>query len=669
MSILIHTLLALQSTLGITAISGQIVDANGAAIPHAQVFLEPGLGGMIRDTISGDSGSFSFDDVAPGPVGLFAIAPGFGFEGQHLTIAVADTIPPIQLTLHPAAQIKGTIKDADGNTVQDARITRIGVKGNHKVGVPIAKLRQYGYLEPQSDAQGNFVLDNVPVGCMIDLKIGHASFAQEGVADVPAGTDSLKVVLYPGVLVEGNVVSRANNVAVAQAAILMQNAQPPHDTALARSNLQGRFSIRLKPGVYLYQATGSGMRSPGWERLTVTGERPVEHVRLAVAGTAQIRGNVRDALTSAPIRDVRVSLTTNGAPAAVTRTGPKGDFLFTVGEGENIVRLDGAPGYFPPELQDVKVSVLEGNAVELPGMWLKPLPDYDVVIVDDAGDPVPGALVSVLRPSQFGWHVADEEGKVRLQVQQPPGGGGLLARAEHPNAPQGAVFTLEAQQEQPGTVKLFPFASVFGQIVNKRGRPVSGATVGAFFPGETAEDAVLLWQTTSGPDGMFHWDAVVPGVPQRCAARLDEKAHGESETFNLSPTESKSLGDVEVPGAKSGESLLGTKLDWHNSELLCGTLPLDTPVHSQPLVVFYANQANAVALAETAHAIQQHFAQSDLRVILMTEGDVSCEGGSPVPILRGSAGTDATTLVLDRGGVVVLETNGMPPASLLQRLK
>ncbi len=669
MSILIETLLALHSILGITAVSGQIVDANGAAIPHAQVFLEPGLGGMIRDTISGDTGAFRFEDVAPGPVGLFAIAPGFGFEGQHLSVAVADTIPPIQLTLHPATQIKGTIKDADGREVQDARITRIGVKGTHKVGIPLAKLRQYGYPEPQSDATGHFVLDNVPAGCTIDLKIGHASYAQEGVADVPAGTDALKVVLYPGVLVEGNVVSRANNVAIAQAAVLMQNAQPPHDTALTRSNLQGRFSIRLKPGVYLYQATGNGMRSPGWERLTVTGERPVEHVRLAVAGTAQIRGNVRDALSSAPIRDVRVSLTTNGAPAAVTRTGPNGDFLFTVGEGENIVRLDGAPGYFPPELQDVKVSVLEGNSVELPGMWLKPLPDYDVVIVDEAGEPVPGALVSVLRPAQFGWHVADAEGKVRLQVQQSPQGGPLLARAEHPTAPQGAVFTLEAQQQAPGTVQLYPFASVSGQIVNKRGRPVSGATVGAFFPGETAGDAVLLWQTTSGSDGMFRWDAVVPGVPQRCAARRDKDSHGESETFNLAPDQEKSIGEIVVPGGTGGESLLGTVVSWQQNEVICGTLPASGGTADQPTLLFYAHGANAAALVETAGAIQQRFADSGLNVILLSDGDVACDGTSPIPILRGAAQTDATTLVLDRGGVVVLETNGMPPANLLRRLK
>lgn len=668
MSILMHTLLALHSTLGITAISGHIVDENGAPISHAQVFIEPGLGGMIRDTISSDDGAFHFDDVAPGPVGLFAIAPGFGFEGQHLAIAVADTVPPIRLTLHPATQIKGTIKDAEGNTVQDARITRIGVKGTHKVGIPLAKLRQYGYLEPQSDAQGKVLLDNVPVGCTIDLKIGHGSYAQEGVSDVVAGTDSLKVVLYPGVLVEGNVVSRANNVAVAQAAVLMQNAQPPHDTALTRTNLQGRFSIRLKPGVYLYQATGSGLRSPGWERLTVTGERPVEHVRLAVAGTAQIRGNVRDALSSAPIRDVRVSLTTNGAPAAVTRTGPNGDFLFTVGEGENIVRLDGAPGYFPPELQDVKVSVLEGNAVELPGMWLKPLPDYDVVIVDEGGDPVPGALVSVLRPAQFGWHVADEAGKVQLQVQQPPGGAPLLARAEHPTAPQGAVFTLESNQQQPGTVQLYPFASVSGQIVNKRGRPVSGATVGAFFPGEQAGDAVLLWQTSSGPDGMFHWDAVVPGVPQRCAARQDEDAHGESETFNLAPAEVKALGEVEVPGGKNGESQLGTRPEWYSGEVLCGSLSPDAANSKRPTVLFYTNRAHAVALAETARAVQQRFAHTDLRVILVTDGALECAEDSPVPIVRGHTSTGATTLVLDREGLVLLETNGMPPASLLQRL-
>ncbi|MDP2323907.1 MAG: carboxypeptidase-like regulatory domain-containing protein, partial [Gammaproteobacteria bacterium] len=511
--------LALCASLGVSSIQGQVVGPDSHPVAHAQVFIEPGLGGELRDTITADDGSFRFDGVAPGAMGIFAVAPGYGFEGQHVTLAVGDTLPALRIILHPAVEIRGAVADHNGKPVEGARITRIGVKTAHKVGVPLAKLKAYGYAEPVTDAKGKFVLGSVPEGALIDLKVGHPSFAQEGVVDVAAGTADARVALHPGVLIEGEVRSRANQTTVGQAAVLVRNAQPPHDTATTRANLSGRFSMRLKPGVYAYQAYGAGLRSAGWEQLTITGARPIEQVRVSVAGTGSIRGNIRDAITGDPVRGVRVSLMTNGTNAAVARTGPGGDFLFTAGEGENIVRLDSTPGYFPPDTQHVKLTILEGNEIELPGMWLKPLPDYAVQVIDGAGNPVPGAVVSILRPRQLGWYVAGEDGTARIQVRQFPADGVLLGRAEHPAGPQAALFRLEEHQNGPAAVQLFNTGVVEGRVVNARGRAIAGASVGAFFPGEAADDAVGLWQTFTDGEGHFRWLAVVPGVPQRCAAR------------------------------------------------------------------------------------------------------------------------------------------------------
>ncbi len=667
MSALLTALVALQAAFGITTIGGLVVGPDGSPIPHAQVFLEPGLGGGVVDTISDASGHFEFEDVSPGPAGIFAIAPGYGFEGQHLSVAVADEIPPVRLALHPATQISGTITSHDGKALADARITRIGIKSAHKVGVPLAKLKRFGYLEPKSDGEGHFVLENVPEGCTVDLKVGHARFAQEGVRDVAAGTDDLRIALYPGILLEGVVISRSSKKTIGQAAVLIQNAQPPHDTALARSNLQGKFSLRLKPGVYVYRATGAGLRSPGWERLTITGERTVEHLRLAVAGTGQIRGNVRDALSGEAIRGVRISLTTNGTRAAVARTGPSGDFRFVAGEGENIIRVDASPGYSSPESQNMKVSILEGASVELPGMWLKPLPAYSVAIIDEEGNPVPGALVSVLRPVQFGWHVANDAGQVALQIQTFPESGKVLGRVEHPVKPMGALFSLEKHQEAPAIVQLFPLASVSGQVVNARGRSVGGAMVGAFFPGESATDAVLLWQTLSTKEGAFRWDAVVPGVPQRCVARLGKDAHGESMTFNLSPAENKSLGDVVVSGGKAETTLFGEAFSWHTLDLQCGELPGEEVRATRPTLLLYTDAARAIAVAESAEQIQKAVGDTKLIVAVIAAGPVSCSGATPVPILLGKPPSSATTLLLDRSGKVVLESAGLPPISVLRQ--
>jgi len=668
MTPLLSALLAAYTALGAITIEGQVSGPDNQPIAHAQVFLEPGLGGALLDVAASDTGHFVFPDVQPGAVGLFAVAPGYGFGGQSLTVAVADQIPPIRITLQPATTVQGTVVGVKDAPVAGARITRFLVKGTHKVGIPLAKLKQFGYAEPVTDASGKFILDSVPAGTKVDLKIGHPNFAQEGFIDAAAGSSDVRVTMNPGVLVEGEVVSRATQVAIAQAAVLIQNAQPPHDTSTASSSITGQFSMRLKPGVYMYQAQGAGMRSAGWERLTITGERPVERVRLAVAGFGTIRGNVRDAITEKPIRDVRITLTTNGSDAAVVRSGPGGDFQFTAGEGENAIRIDSTPGYFPPDTQHMKTTIREGADVELPGMWLRPLPAYQVQIVREDGSPVPGALVSLLRPMQIGWHVADAQGLATIHLEEFPASGALLGRVDDPSSKGVALFTLEKSQSGPGMVQLFDAGTVEGRTVNARGRAVAGVSVGAFFPGESAADAILLWQTFSSKDGTFRWNAVVPGVPQRLAARAGAESSGESATFNLAPAEVKALGDIAVEGAKAGSTRRGDAVKWYQWPVLCGTLPAAEVCLKSPAMLLYVNGASIPALMESLSRVKAQLNMPDLVIALISDTAPDC-GDSTVPVLSGKPEGGVTTLLLDRQGQVVLETSGLPPVSVIQSLQ
>lgn len=667
MTPILSAILALYAALGSTTIEGQVVGPDNQPIAHAQVFLEPGLGGALRDVAASDSGHFSFSDVGPGAAGLFAIAPGFGFGGQSLTVAVDDQVPPIAIILQPASILRGTVVGPKEVPVAGARITRFLVKGVHKVGIPLAKLKQFGYTEPVTDAAGKFVLESVPAGAMLDLKVGHPNFAQEGFIDAAVGGPDVKVTLYPGVLVEGEVVSRANQVAIAQAAVLIQNAQPPHDTATATSGISGKFSLRLKPGVYMYQAQGAGKRSAGWERLTITGEHPVEQVRLAVAGFGMIRGNVRDAVTGDPLRDVRITLNTNGSDASIVRTGPGGDFQFTAGEGENTIRLDSTPGYFPPDTQSMRMTIAEGSDVELPGMWLRPLPAYPIKVVRGDGTPVPGALVSLLRPSQLGWHVADANGVATIHLQAFPENGALLGRVEDPASGGIALFTIEKSQTEAGTVQLFEAATVTGRVVNGRGRAVGGVSVGAFFPGGSASDAILLWQTFSDKEGAFKWSAVVPGVPQRLAARASAEASGESATFNLAPAEAKDLGDITVDGARDSTPRRGTAARWYEWPVLCGGLPAAETCAKSPVMLVYVSAASVSAVMESLVRVKEILNMPDLLIALVSDAAPGC-ADERLPVLSGKAEGGATTVLVDRSGQVVLETAGLPPVAALRKL-
>jgi hypothetical protein len=264
--------------------------------------------------------------------------------------------------------------------------------------------------------------------------------------------------------------------------------------------------------------------------------------------------------------------------------------------------------------------------------------------------------------------VADAQGLATIHLEEFPASGALLGRVDDPNSKGIALFTLEKSESAPGTVQLFDAGTVEGRTVNARGRAVAGISVGAFFPGESAADAILLWQAFSGKDGAFRWNAVVPGVPQRLAARAGAESSGESATFNLAPAEVKSLGDIAVEGAKDGSTRRGNALKWHQWPVLCGTLPAAEVCAKSPAMLLYVNGASIPALMESLSRVRTLLNMPDLVIALISDTAPDC-GESTVPVLSGKPEGGATTLLVDRQGQVVLETSGLPPVSVIQSLQ
>ncbi|HNR33427.1 MAG TPA: carboxypeptidase-like regulatory domain-containing protein [Candidatus Hydrogenedentes bacterium] len=370
------TLCAVLATFafGAAALTGQVVDAAGNPAAGARVFLEPGLEGeLIEGRVAAD-GRFSFDDVAPGAVGVIAAAPGYGHAGRHFNLGLDDVVSPFTLRMAPAGRIAGRVLTEKGKPIAGARVTRVALLGDEKVGIPLTKLRTFGIAEPWSDADGRFAVEQLPEGGTVALKVNHPDYAQEGTTDVRVGDENVRVTLTPGVIAEGSVLTRHEQMAVANVEVVFQNAAPPHDTVIAHTDGRGRFQVRLKPGAYLARAAGGGYRSPGLIPVAISTDAPRQVVRLQAVRTGRIRGTVKDAVSGEPVRGVRVLLESSGNVAALVRTGATGEFDFEAAAGQNVVRIDAAPGYAPPAINTVSATVTEGQELTLPGFWLAPLP-------------------------------------------------------------------------------------------------------------------------------------------------------------------------------------------------------------------------------------------------------------------------------------------------------
>ena len=667
------SIIAAILTLGVpstetASLAGQVVDAQGRPLAGARVFMEPGLAGALVEVASGNDGAWRFENVAPGGVGVFAIAGGHAFGGTHVYVAFGDSVQGVTICLTAPASVSGKVTDHKKHPVKDARITRVALLGATKVGIPLAKLKAFGFAEPSSDEKGRFTVPDLPEGGTVVLKVAHPRYAQEGISGIPVGGPEVTVRLYRGVVVEGDVLTRDTRSPVVGAAVIVRNAQPPHDTAITKTNAAGAFAVRLKPGVYMYQATSAVFHSPGWKRLTLTAQEPPSRLRLYVAGAGRILGKVCDAVSGEPIAGTKLTLSTQGNVAAVARTGAAGEFVFEAMDGENVVHLEYAPGYFPPDQPAITVPVAEGKDVALPTFWVAPIPTYKILVVDASMAPVLGVVVSLLRPKQFGWQVTDDEGMVELRLSSAPRDGEIVGMAEHVTEPLGALFSLE-REETEAKVLLLKLGTVRGHVVAEKNTPVAGAIVGAVF----GEARLLLWQTVSDRAGAFEWGSVVPLVGQRCAAHAGGGAFGDSPPFELEEGEAKELGRIAVrekedaARVRSVAGVRGKKLAWYDNRLVAGVLPDRKTRKRTPAVVVYCRADEAPMVLEALAAARDMLPPGDLLWVMVVDGGYACDD-APILVLAGRAPGPGSTYLVGSDGKVVLETFGMPPLRGVQRL-
>ncbi len=664
MTFLSFALVAYSAFTGAASISGHLSASDGAALAGVRVFAESGLGGALLEATAAPDGQFRFEGVPSGIVGIFAIAEGRGWSGVSRTVAGSDDITGLSLVLQPAGTVSGKVVDPRGKPVSGAHVTRILLQGVDKAGIPLAKLAALGFAEPITDDSGVFSVPNLPKDGKVALKVAHIAYAQTAVQDLAVGAANAKVTLMEGILVQGTVLTWDSSSAVANTAVLFRSAVAPHDTAVAVTDSTGEFHLRLMPGIYAYQASGAELRSPGWQRVTVTGAESVQSVSVRVAGSALLRGSVQDAITGAPIEGARLSLTVYGNPSAVATTGKSGMYEFTGSQGENVISVDAASGYRRPDRPILNVQAKQGDTLELPTFWMTRLPAFSVRVLDEAGAPVSGAVVRLIRPMQYRWYITGADGRTELQIAASPPGDRLVGMVEHMTEPRGALFAMDMKTENEAAVQLLSWARATGKVVNGKGKGLQGVVVGAIFQGDADSELLPLWRTVTRADGQFSWDAVPPLVSSVCVARSGEGQFARSEVFTATQGQASDIGAITLPDPKKGvesmrgKSLLGSKLAWNQAAPSGSTA--QTP-EGKPALLVYCSVEEAALVVDGLDSIVRALGPGKIIAAAIVDGDYA---GTPeqVRILKGKAPASASTYLLDGAGAVVLETVGLPPA-------
>lgn len=651
---------------GLASIKGRVTGPDGP-VPGARVFLESGLEGPLTVLEADAAGNFAFEGVVPALVGVFAYAPGLAVDGRGVQLALDQNVEAFDIRLSRPGTVAGAVTDDSGRPVAGARISRAVILGTSRVGIPFSKLEAYGIAEPTTDTQGAFAIHSLPDGAEIGLKVAHPSYAQGVVGSTRVGGRKVAVTLSPGILVSGTVLARGQDVPVGNASLEFRSVEPPNDTVITYSRADGGYVVRLRPGPWLYQASGHSFRTPSWQRIELDPKFPAQSMSLYVAGTSTVRGFVKDAKSGEPIANARILLSSLGAPAATALTGPTGAYEFTATEGENIVQLGLAPGFLLPPEPAFRVAVTAGKPTDLPTFWVVPLPKYSLEVVDSAEAPVSGAIVRVLDPPQFGWYETDPDGLVELSFATLPADGTVIGTVEHPTRREAAMFAIARARSADAIVQLQPLTRVTGRVTNEKEAGIEGAIVEAATLLEGMDRAVTLWRTVSGSGGKWTWPAAVPHVPVMYSASVLDSTGtliSESDPIALLPVDDtpRDVGSLIVNAAKSTNAALGRKYDWRKLPVVCGAVGSDFA--RRPAIVVHAPVNQYAVFADSLANVERMLRPHGILVAIVVDGEIACKDEAIVT-LRGVAPSRGTIYLTNAQSEVVFEGFDLPPLAAI----
>ena len=423
--------------------------------------------------------------------------------------------PRFQLALTPSKRVEGVARDKDsGRPIA-------GLQINAAVFDPSSMIWAQG-IEAKTDAEGRYRLDGLPVASAYRLFFspGPGLPYTKGTLKAPADSPGLEPVAFdftlkPGVLVRGTVTDKATGRPVRGYANYYAFADNPNVDQYPgfRSSYNSQAHFSKEDGTFeLVALPGKGL----------IGVRAEEERHKGAVGDDKVPGY-----------DAKRKTYTNTLP-----------HWCNLGNYHIIapVDLDTKAGPATLELQaDPGKSV----AVE---------------VVDPDGRPLGGTTVKgkseLFQSSEF----PEESAGFEVHALDPMKPRRIVVLHEGRKLIGSAL--LKGDEARPVTVRLVPWGTVAGRIVDDEGRPRKSVFIGSasgnqrlhpetddILPGGDMNNGIAV-----GNDGLFRVEQLVPGLRYSANARSGFEAFGDLfVNLTVAPGEVKDLGDVKIQPPKKTE--------------------------------------------------------------------------------------------------------------------
>lgn len=411
-------------------------------------------------------------DLAAGEWSVAASAEGHEPSTVTETV-VAGRDAHVSLALSVGGQtLTGTVLDAGGGAVRDARIDAALLDPNTKPGRAIAVAF--------TDSAGRYKL-SIGSGLVL-VAASHPEYAaQTRYTDVGASGATADFALVPGGVIEGLVRDAQTKQPVAGASVHASHDISSLELAeakerVAKSDADGRFRLAgLRPGAYELSAREGARNTRAPVRVGLGIAEQQSNIVVLIGPAATIRGKVIDDA---------------GAPAAavtVRAVNGYGQERIATSDDAGLFKLEGLPssswalegtsdrylmeGHAIVELKttdvdDVVVHVRHG--LEVKG-HVEPREVCSVELPDaDTGDAYTGRKSIMVTTS--------DSGDFRFAVLA-PGPATLSARC--PNGDEGTINVEVAPGVSEHIIPVKPGGSIAGRIIDTGGKPIVGVTVTA----------------------------------------------------------------------------------------------------------------------------------------------------------------------------------------------
>ena len=420
--------------------------------------------------------------------GLFAQST---FDGRHLDREIVR-----DLTLHPDLEIGGVVRRIDGKPVSDAR-----VEFDEFV---VAKGRTEGPIPYElSGADGKFLFTHVPpASCRLKVTAeGYLSYLSPWLA---TGATDLVLQLDAANSISGRVINIETGQPVGD--VLIQGRfcsadpkQPVYRSFEGKADSAGVFRVTgCEPGEYELSAGPDVPETTTLtlvEPLTVTvGTQPITGLELKMATGGVLRGKVIDDETGAPVpvgSRVAAWFEKTGSHGRGCETGNGGAYeLAGLHDGEQMLRANDGPTSRVPRYVG-KVTLKPGEIRDNYDIHL-PVRPFAGVVVDEAGNPVPGASVYAVGV-RHGWELAiaitDTKGQFRFGIdyEDAPASVYLQALTGDGYSPKTGPFQKDAQNTDI-VLRIIRSGRLEGDVVDQNGRSLERVVICAM---PESPDAVI----------------------------------------------------------------------------------------------------------------------------------------------------------------------------------